>query len=60
MLVLSRKPGEKVCIGQNIWITVIEIVPGRIRLGIEAPRNLPVYRQELRPGPEYRNDPATE
>jgi carbon storage regulator len=47
MLVLSRKLGEKIIIGDNITITVIDIDRGKIRLGIEAPRNIPVYRQEL-------------
>jgi carbon storage regulator len=47
MLVLSRKLGEKIVIGNNISITVIDIDRGKIRLGIEAPRDIPVYRQEL-------------
>jgi carbon storage regulator len=47
MLVLSRKLGERICIGDNIFITVVDINRGKIRLGIEAPRNVPVYRQEL-------------
>ena len=47
MLVLSRKLGEKICIGDNICITVVDIDRGKIRLGIEAPRSVPVYREEL-------------
>jgi carbon storage regulator len=47
MLVLSRKLGEKIRINDNIVITVIDIDRGKIRLGIEAPRDVPVYRQEL-------------
>src|SRR5262249_29148565 len=49
MLVLSRKLGEKICIGENICITVVDIDRGKIRLGIEAPRDVPVFRQELLP-----------
>ena len=49
MLVLSRKLGEKICIGDNIFITVVDIDRGKIRLGIEAPRNVPIFRQELLP-----------
>jgi carbon storage regulator len=49
MLVLSRKLGEKIFIGDNICITVVDIDRGKIRLGIEAPRNVPIYRQELLP-----------
>ncbi len=47
MLVLSRKLGEKIYIGENICITVVDIERGKIRLGIEAPRDIPIYRQEL-------------
>ena len=47
MLVLSRKLGEKIYINDNICITVVDIDRGKIRLGIEAPREVPIYRQEL-------------
>ncbi len=49
MLVLSRKLGEKIQIGEDIWVTVVDIDRGKIRLGIEAPREVPVFRQELLP-----------
>ncbi len=49
MLVLSRKLGEKIYIGDNICITVVDIDRGKIRLGIEAPRDVPIFRQELLP-----------
>ena len=49
MLVLSRKLGEKIIIGDNISITVVDIDRGKIRLGIEAPRDVPIFRQELLP-----------
>lgn len=47
MLVLSRKLGEKICIGENIFITVVDVERGKVRLGIDAPRDVPIYRQEL-------------
>ena len=47
MLVLTRKVGEKICIGENIFITVVDIDRGKIRLGIEAPRDIPISREEL-------------
>ena len=47
MLVLSRKLGEKIYINNNICITVVDIDRGKIRLGIEAPRDVPIFRQEL-------------
>lgn len=49
ILVLSRRLGEKIVIGDNICITVVDIDRGKIRLGIEAPRDVPIYRQELLP-----------
>jgi carbon storage regulator len=49
MLVLSRKLGEKIFIGENIVVTVVDIDRGKIRLGIEAPRDVPIFRQELVP-----------
>lgn len=49
MLVLSRKLGEKIWIGADICITVVDIDRGKIRVGIEAPRDVPIYRQELLP-----------
>lgn len=47
MLVLSRKLGEKIHIGDHICITIVDIDRGKIRLGIEAPRDVPIFRQEL-------------
>ena len=52
MLVLSRKLGEKIYINDNICITVVDIDRGKIRLGIEAPRNVPIFRKELLANPE--------
>jgi carbon storage regulator len=59
MLVLSRKLGEKILIGDSIWVTVVDIDRGKIRLGIEAPRDVPIYRQELLPParPERKEGP---
>lgn len=57
MLVLSRKLGEKIFIGENICITVVDIDRGKIRLGIEAPRDVPIYRQELLP---LKSPPASD
>ena len=49
MLVLSRKLGEKIIIGDNIVVTVVKIDRNQIRLGIEAPQEVPVYREEIAP-----------
>ena len=47
MLVLSRKKNESVVINDNIVVTVLEIRGDKVRLGIEAPRDIPVHRREV-------------
>ena len=47
MLVLSRKKDEKIVIGDRITIMVIDIRGDKVRLGIEAPRDVTVHRQEV-------------
>ena len=49
MLVLSRKLGEKIVIGDSIVLTVVKIDRNQIRLGIEAPSNVAIYREEIAP-----------
>ncbi len=49
MLVLSRKVGETIQIGSDIIIKVSSLSGGRVRIGIEAPRDVPIQRGELRP-----------
>jgi carbon storage regulator len=49
MLVLSRKLGEKIVIGDNIVITVVKIDRNQIRIGIEAPSDISIYREEIAP-----------
>ncbi len=47
MLVLSRRPNESIVINDKIVITIIEIRGDKVRLGIEAPRDVPVHRSEV-------------
>ena len=47
MLVLSRKPGESLIIGGKIAITVLQTVGNRVRIGIEAPKEVSVHRSEI-------------
>ncbi len=47
MLVLSRHRGERIIIGDNIVISVEDIRGDKVRLGIEAPVEIPVHRQEI-------------
>ena len=47
MLVLSRKLGEKIHIGSGITITVVQVKGHKVRVGIDAPKEIPVVRGEL-------------
>lgn len=47
MLVLSRKPGESVVIGDDVEVTLLEVRGDKVRLGIAAPRELRVHRKEI-------------
>jgi carbon storage regulator len=47
MLVLSRKPGERILIGDKVSITIVRIGPNTVRLGIDAPRDMNIVREEL-------------
>ena len=47
MLVLTRRPGESIVVGEDIVVTVIEIKGGQVRIGIDAPRSVEVYREEI-------------
>lgn len=63
MLVLSRKLGESIVIGGNIRVTLLRMDDGKVRLGVEAPRDIPVFRQELLPATDLEGvfpQPATE
>ena len=47
MLVLSRRPGESVVLGDDVTITILEVRGDVVRVGIDAPRSLAVHRAEL-------------
>jgi carbon storage regulator len=47
MLVLSRKKYESIVIGDNIIVTVVEIIGDRVRLGFEAPKEVTIHRREV-------------
>ncbi len=47
MLVLSRKVGEKILIGDKVEVTVVRVAQGVVRIGIDAPREMAIVRQEI-------------
>jgi carbon storage regulator len=47
MLILTRKPGESLYIGDNVKVTIVEIKGNQIRVGIDAPAELRIYREEI-------------
>lgn len=59
MLVLSRERNEKVYIGDNIEVMVVEIQGGKVRLGITAPLDIPIVRDDAKKGPRHGPADAT-
>ena len=47
MLRITRRAGERIMLGDDVVVEVIEVRGGTVRLGIDAPRSLPIYREEL-------------
>jgi carbon storage regulator CsrA len=56
MLVLTRKPGQKLMVGDNVVVTVLSLRNGQVRIGIEAPRSISIRREELEVLPEVGDD----
>ncbi|CAN5651936.1 N/A [soil metagenome] len=60
MLVLSRKLNEKIVIGDNIVVTVVKIDRNQVRIGIQAPGDVSVYREEILPlVREFEDEPIS-
>ncbi len=60
MLVLSRHRDESIMIGDNVVVTIVDIRGDKVRLGIEAPSEIPVHRQEVYEAIKRENQRATE
>ena len=60
MLVLSRKLNETIVINDNIVVTVVEVRKDKVRLGIEAPREVPVHRREVYDAIKKSEEPESE
>lgn len=59
MLVISRKKGESIIIGNNIEVTVVKLDDGTVKLAIDAPRDITILRKELYKEVEDENIEAT-
>ena len=58
MLVLSRKVGQRILIGDNITVTVVRVGQGGVRIGVEAPDDLEIVREELKLAAAKREEKA--
>lgn len=56
VLVLSRKNDEKIHVGDNITITILAITGNRVKLGIDAPKEITILRSELRPDKQIEGE----
>lgn len=60
MLIVTRRPGERVVIGEDILVTVMEVSGQTVRLGIAAPEMTPIYREEIWLAVKEENRAATQ
>ena len=60
MLVLTRKPGQKIIIANDIEVTILETKGDAVKLGIEAPKHISIYREEIYEEVKKTNRQATE
>jgi carbon storage regulator len=60
VLIITRRPGEKIMLGEDVSIQVMEIVGNQVRIGIQAPKSIPVYREEIWEAVKAENRAAAE
>lgn len=60
MLVLSRQRDESIVIGDNVIVTIVDVRGDKVRLGIEAPREVPVHRREVYEAIQRENQQAAQ
>lgn len=58
MLIITRRPGEKIVLGDDVIVTVMEISGQTARIGIDAPKSVPVYREEIWTAVKAENEAA--
>jgi carbon storage regulator len=47
MLIITRRAGERIMLGDDVVVHVMEVVGNSVRIGIDAPRSVPIYREEI-------------
>ena len=60
MLIITRRAGERIMVGDDIVVEIMEIVGNSVRVGIQAPRSVPVYREEIYAAVRDENRAAAE
>ena len=60
MLIITRRAGEKIVIGDDIVVEVMEVVGNTVRLGLAAPKSVPVYREEIWEAVKQENQAAAQ
>ena len=58
MLIITRRAGQKVMLGDDVAVHVMEIAGNNVRLGIDAPKEMPVYREEIWVAVKEENESA--
>ena len=58
MLMMTRRAGQKIVLGDGIVIEVVEVAGNTVRLGVDAPRSVPVYREEIWTAVRAENEAA--
>jgi carbon storage regulator len=58
VLIITRRSGQKIMLGDDIVLNVLEIAGNTVRLGVDAPRDLPVYREEIWAAVKEENEAA--
>lgn len=58
MLIITRRAGQRIMIGDDIVINVMELAGSNVRLGVEAPKSLPIYREEIWEAVKQENEAA--
>ena len=60
MLIITRRAGERIMVGDDVVVEIMEIVGNSVRVGISAPRSVPVYREEIYSAVRDENRAAAE